>query len=90
MHTNLKHTRKLEMTTIAITKGKGYKRGCNTNKGMVCVAVCESVCVHDICISGSQAALVLDGPHLYVHTEWAQVLRMAQRSHQKGQELKWS
>ena len=44
----------VEMTEIAITKGKGYKRGCNTNKGMVCVAVSESVCV---CMTFASLAL---------------------------------
>lgn len=43
---------------------------------------------HDICIS--LAALVLAAPHLYVHTEWVQVMHMAKRSRQKGQILKWS
>lgn len=52
------------MTEIAKTKGKGYGRRCNTNESMVCdVCVCVWMVVwaHDICISGSPAALVLDG-----------------------------
>lgn len=32
----------------------------------VCVCVCA---VRDICMSDSQVAVVLAGPHLYVHTE---------------------
>ena len=39
---------------------------------VVCVCVCVAAVVvgaHDICISSSPAALVLAGPHLYVHTE---------------------
>ena len=55
------------MTDIAKGEGKRQKRGFDTNKGEVCVCVC--VCVNDICISGSRAALVVDGPHLNVHTE---------------------
>lgn len=48
IHRQVTHTRahkpnthaKWEMTEIAKTKGKGYKRGCNTYKGMVCVCMC--------------------------------------------------
>lgn len=53
------------------------KRGHHTNKDVVRVCTCVSMCVCscvcvgvcDICISGSEAAPVMDGPHLYVHTE---------------------
>lgn len=47
------------------TDKKSKENEGNTHNEIVCVRVC--VC--DICICGSEAAPVMDGPHLYVHTE---------------------